>query len=114
MSNKKLIIGLVFGGNSSEHEVSIKSARTIYNALSHSYNLERFIVNPIYIDKNGFWENSVYSKSILFEEKDSNKTKKSNNDSINNLTNFAKESNKVDIWFPAVHGPNGDDGVIQG
>ena len=38
MSNKKQIIGLVFGGNSSEHEVSIKSARTIYNAFSHSYN----------------------------------------------------------------------------
>ena len=52
MLNKKLIIGLVFGGNSGEHEVSIKSAKTIYNALSHSYNLERFIVNPIYIDKN--------------------------------------------------------------
>ena len=51
MSNKKLIIGLVFGGNSSEHEVSIKSARAIYNAFSNSYNSDRFVVNPIYIDK---------------------------------------------------------------
>ena len=48
MSNKKIIIGLVFGGNSSEHEVSIKSAKTIYNAFSHSYNRDRFIVHPIY------------------------------------------------------------------
>ena len=55
MTNKKQIIGLVFGGESSEHEVSIKSAETIYAALSHSCNIERFIVNPIYIDKNGFW-----------------------------------------------------------
>jgi D-alanine-D-alanine ligase len=114
MSNKKLTIGLVFGGNSSEHEVSIKSARTIYNALSHSYNRENFVVNPIYIDKYGFWEDTEYSKSILFEEECSNKTKKLNKNSINNLTNFAKESNKVDMWFPALHGPNGEDGVIQG
>ena len=76
MPNKKLIIGLVFGGKSSEHEVSIKSAKTIYKALSHSDNSERFIVNPIYIDKYGFWEESEYSKSILFEDKESIITKK--------------------------------------
>ena len=113
MSNKKLTIGLVFGGNSSEHEVSIKSAKTIYNALSHSHNRDRFIVNPIYIDKYGFWEDSEYSKSILLEGKEATKTLK-NKDFINNLINFPKESNKVDVWFPALHGPNGEDGVIQG
>jgi len=113
MSNKKLIIGLVFGGESSEHEVSIKSAKTIYAALSHSCNNERFIVNPIYIDKNGFWEDSKYSKSILLEEKESNKTINANKYS-NNFANLTIESNKVDIWFPALHGPNGEDGVIQG
>ena len=83
MSNKKLIIGLIFGGESSEHEVSIKSAKTIYAALSHSCNIERFIVNPIYIDKNGFWEDAEYSKSILFEEKESNTTIKMKKYSMN-------------------------------
>ena len=114
MTNKKQIIGLVFGGESSEHEVSIKSAETIYAALSHSCNIERFIVNPIYIDKNGFWEDSEYSKSILLGEKESTKTIKSNRKAMNNLANFPAESNKVDVWFPALHGPNGEDGVIQG
>ena len=114
MSNKKITIGLVFGGNSSEHEVSIKSAITIYNAFSHPYNRDRFIVNPIYIDQYGFWKDSEYSMSILFEENESTKTIESNKDSINNLTNFPKESNKVDVWFSALHGPNGEDGVIQG
>ncbi len=57
MTNKKQIIGLVFGGESSEHEVSIKSAETIYAALSHSCNIERFIVNPIYI-------NWIYNKTF--------------------------------------------------
>ncbi len=114
MSNKKITIGLVFGGNSSEHEVSIKSAKTIYNALSHSCNNERFNVNPIYIDKNGFWQNSEYSKCILLKKKESTKTIKNNRNSINKLTNFPIENNKVDVWFPALHGPNGEDGVIQG
>ena len=114
MSNKKQIIGLVFGGYSSEHEVSIKSAETIYAALSHPCNIERFIVNPIYIDKNGIWADSEYSKSILLGEKESTKTIKSNRKSISNLANFPAESNKVDVWFPALHGPNGEDGVIQG
>ncbi len=114
MSNKKQIIGLVFGGYSSEHEVSIESAKTIYAALSHSCNIERFFVNPIYIDKNGFWLDSEYSKSILLGEKESTKTIIINRQSMNNLANFPAESNKVDVWFPALHGPNGEDGVIQG
>tara|TARA_Y100001968_G_scaffold299582_1_gene310364 strand:- start:80 stop:727 length:648 start_codon:yes stop_codon:yes gene_type:complete len=114
MSNKKLTIGLVFGGNSSEHEVSIKSAKTIYNALLHPYNSEHFIVNPIYIDKCGFWGDYEYSKSILFDGKRSTINRKSNQGLTNNLINLAKESYKIDIWFPALHGPNGEDGVIQG
>ena len=113
MLNNKLNIGLVFGGNSSEHEVSILSAKTIYKALSDSNNYQYFIVHPIYIDKNGFWEDHEYSKSILVEKIKPNSMIKKTNDT-NNLTNLIKESNKIDIWFPALHGPNGEDGVIQG
>ena len=117
MSNKKLTIGLVFGGNSSEHDVSIQSAKTIYNALSHSDNNECFIVNPIYIDKYGFWGDYEYSKSILFEDNiytSYTSSIKSKKDFIDNLINLPKESKKIDVWFPALHGPNGEDGVIQG
>ncbi len=114
MPNKKLNIGLVFGGNSSEHEVSIQSARTIYNALSSSHNEDFFIVNPIYIDKSGFWGNKEYSKSILFEVNRSTSMRKNNTCSMNNLTNLPKIIDNVDVWFPALHGPNGEDGVIQG
>ena len=114
MSNKRLTIGLVFGGKSSEHEVSIQSAKTIYAALSHSYNNDRFIVNPIYIDKYGFWGDSEYSRSILLEDNISISTIISNKNTKNNLTNLPKESDKIDVWFPALHGPNGEDGVIQG
>ena len=114
LNKESLSIGLVFGGNSSEHEVSIQSAKTIYNALSNLDNFERFIVNPIYIDKYGFWEEDEYSKAILFGDKTRTSTIKSNKSSKNNLTNLAKLSDKIDVWFPALHGPNGEDGVIQG
>ncbi len=114
MKNKKLNIGLIFGGKSSEHEVSIQSAKTIYNALSSSLNSQCFIVNPIYIDKCGFWGDNEYSKSILFEVNRSTSTRKSTTYSMNNLTNLPKVIDNVDVWFPALHGPNGEDGVIQG
>ena len=113
MSNKKLTIGLVFGGNSNEHDVSIQSAKTIYKALSHSIN-QRFIVNPIYINKYGFWEDFEYSKTILLEDNKTTSTIESNMNLINNLSNLPKASDKIDVWFPALHGPNGEDGVIQG
>ncbi len=113
MSNKKINVGLVFGGKSSEHEVSILSAKTIYSALSHTQNIEHYIVHPIYIDKLGFWRNAEYSKSILLDDKNSINTTK-NNRLLNNLKNLPEQSNKIDIWFPALHGPNGEDGVIQG
>ena len=114
MKNKKINIGLVFGGKSSEHLVSIESARTIFNALSNSFNISSFHVNPIYIDQSGYWRDNKYSKSILLENDKFTLTTKSNRKSINHLTNLPTENQNVDIWLPALHGPNGEDGVIQG
>ena len=60
MFSNKPVIGVVFGGKSSEHEVSIKSAKTIYNALRHLSNKERYIARPIYIDKYGYWHDYIF------------------------------------------------------
>ena len=70
MLSNKPVIGIVFGGKSSEHEVSIKSARTIYNALRHLSNKERYLARPIYIDKSGYWHDYILSESILSDRKD--------------------------------------------
>ena len=70
MLTNKSIIGIVFGGKSSEHEVSIKSAKTIYNALRHLSNKERYLARAIYIDKSGYWHDYIFSESILFDKKD--------------------------------------------
>ena len=48
MTINKLTIGLVFGGKSSEHEISIKSAKTIYSALNSQDNQRDFITIPIF------------------------------------------------------------------
>ena len=114
MAIKRLYIGLVFGGKSNEHEVSIKSARTIFTALNSSNNKKYFITIPVYIDKSGLWWDFKSSESIILD----NKKEKSNNFSkkqqYNKLINISTLNEKIDIWFPALHGPNGEDGVIQG
>ena len=70
MLNNKLVVGVVFGGKSSEHEVSIKSAKTIYTALRHLSNKEHYVARAIYIDKSGYWHDHIFSESLLFNKED--------------------------------------------
>jgi len=72
---KKKCIGLIFGGNSNEHEVSISSAKTVFQAFNSEINKERFTVKAFYINKYGEWLDSDSSKKILIYEIEKNKTK---------------------------------------
>ena len=110
MLSNKSVIGVIFGGKSSEHEVSIKSAKTIYTALSNLRNKERYVARPIYIDKFGYWHDYIFSESILFDNKDHLIFEERKV----NLSNLSKINEDIDVWFPCLHGPNGEDGVIQG
>ena len=65
MGGKKKYIGLIFGGNSNEHEVSISSAKTVYQAFNSEINKERFTVKAFYINKYGDWLDSDISEKIL-------------------------------------------------
>ncbi len=114
MAINKLVIGLIFGGKSSEHEVSIKSARNIFAALNSSGNKKYYITMPIYIDKSGFWWDLKSSKSIILENEKDLIDKVSGKEPSNKLINLPKINEEIDIWFPTLHGPNGEDGVIQG
>ena len=51
IGGKKKYIGLIFGGNSNEHEVSISSAKTVYQAFNSEINKERYTVKAFYINK---------------------------------------------------------------
>jgi len=79
IGGKKKCIGLIFGGNSNEHEVSISSAKTVFQAFNSEINKERFTVKAFYINKFGDWLNSDSSEKILIGEIESYKTKKTGN-----------------------------------
>ena len=111
----KKCIGIVFGGDSNEHEISISSARTVFKALSSKNNKTRFSIKAFYINKNGIWLDNDESTKILIEYK---KKYLSLDDKIidHQKINFLEkiEFCSVDIWFPLLHGINGEDGAIHG
>ena len=76
IGGKKKCIGLIFGGNSNEHEVSISSAKTVYQAFNSEINKERYIVKTFYINKYGDWLDSHLSEKILISGIENNKTNK--------------------------------------
>ena len=123
-------IGLLFGGCSGEHEVSITSARAIASALKQAENVNKYEIVPVYIDKNGNWHHSNTARQVLtsgtaLQLSSASETATSSNDGDNNLPIVASlnsltqgEENlvysEIDVWFPILHGPNGEDGTIQG
>ena len=115
IGGKKKCIGLIFGGHSNEHEVSISSAKTVFQAFNAQINKERFTVKAFYINKYGDWLDSDLSKKILIGEIENHTTKKQgvfNQKKVNFLDGIEFEN--VDVWFPLLHGFNGEDGSIHG
>ncbi len=115
IGGKKKCIGLIFGGHSNEHEVSISSAKTVFQAFNAQINKERFTVKAFYISKCGDWLDSDISEKILTGEIEHYKTKKQetfNQEKINFL--YGIEFQNIDVWFPLLHGFNGEDGSIHG
>ena len=83
----KTKLGVIYGGMSSENEVSKVSASYVLDNLDKN----KYDIYPIYIDKEGKW---------FYEEKE-----------IDNYINFLKD---MDVLFPVLHGLYGEDGTIQG
>jgi D-alanine-D-alanine ligase len=105
----KLTVGLLFGGCSGEHEVSIASARSISQALSDPANAEKYTVLPFYIEKNGQWQPPAIAQGVL-----TTGHPLAESDTQPNRWQFPTEVTQVDVWFPILHGPNGEDGTVQG
>ncbi|MEM9925166.1 MAG: D-alanine--D-alanine ligase family protein [Cyanobacteria bacterium P01_D01_bin.50] len=105
----KLRVGLLFGGCSGEHEVSIVSARAISGALKAEENANKYELLPFYIKKDGAWQGPDIAQQVL-----SSGEALSCENSQPQLWQFPKEAETVDVWFPILHGPNGEDGTIQG
>jgi len=105
----KLRVGLLFGGRSGEHEVSIVSAGAIAKALTTGENSQKYEVSPFYIQKNGVWQGEEIARKVL-----ESGSAEENTPNTVNLWQFPQKSPQIDLWFPILHGPNGEDGTIQG
>ncbi|WP_017318244.1 D-alanine--D-alanine ligase family protein [Mastigocladopsis repens] len=117
----KLRVGLLFGGRSGEHEVSISSARAIARALSDEQNVNKYEILPFYIQKDGRWLAGDVPQQVL-ESGTPLQSPDSTPDHELSVTKpqppnrwqYPSQVAQVDVWFPILHGPNGEDGTIQG
>ncbi|MFB2935155.1 D-alanine--D-alanine ligase family protein [Aerosakkonemataceae cyanobacterium BLCC-F154] len=110
---KKLRVGLLFGGRSGEHEVSIVSASAIAKAILTNGNAQKYELLPFYIQKDGIWQGVEVSQQVL-DSKQPLQTSADSDSLKANLWQFPPQVTEVDIWFPILHGPNGEDGTLQG
>jgi D-alanine-D-alanine ligase len=122
----KIRIGVIFGGRSGEHEISIRSARTVIEQIDK----EKYEVFPIAITKEGNWLSQAESLALLPEQ--------TQNEIGEDVENFPSDSvaligdtkykgltkletsgdedrlSPLDVVFPVLHGTYGEDGTIQG
>ncbi|MBO9998939.1 MAG: D-alanine--D-alanine ligase [Cyanobacteria bacterium SID2] len=103
-------VGLLFGGRSGEHEVSISSARAIASAFDREDNPTRYDVLPFYIGKDGCWHGCDIARQVL----DSGQPLSEESNDRSQLWQFPPSVTEVEVWFPILHGPNGEDGTVQG
>lgn len=116
----KIKVGVIFGGESVEHEVSIISALQAIDNI----NKDKYDVVPIYIGKNKIWytsdklfdiENYKDIDSLIKSCKEIVLCKKDNEFCLINTNGlFNKVIDKIDIAFPIVHGQNVEDGTLSG
>lgn len=121
---KKLRIGVIFGGRSGEHEVSVRSARSVIDAIDKS----KYEVVPIAITKEGNWLAPAVAAELLPPETQRRISTKPfgttrgdvaivGDPSRHGLMNLASNSGpaeRLDVVFPVLHGTYGEDGTIQG
>ena len=108
---KKIKIGILFGGQSSEHEISIISACSIIKNLDPA----KYIAIPIYIATNSKWHLLELNSSIENEvKKIQNSDNIDESFSIINYVHANEENRKLDVIFPILHGLLSEDGAIQG
>ncbi len=117
---RKVRVGVVFGGRSGEHEVSLASARSVMGAIDR----EKYEVVPIGITKDGRWVAGGDPLQALTsrDESLSQPAALLADPSQRGLLRLGQESGElvrgrlvdVDVIFPVLHGPFGEDGTVQG
>ncbi|MFS8112075.1 D-alanine--D-alanine ligase [Rhizobium jaguaris] len=111
----KLRVAVLFGGQSSEHEVSIMSARNVIKAIDSG----KYEIVPILIDRRGRWllveeKGGVLPEPIAYEGTEVCLAPGGKGRLMALEGSDARELPEIDVLFPVLHGLNGEDGSIQG
>ena len=125
---KKINLGILFGGQSCEHEVSVTSVRSIEKAIDR----EKYHVHLIGIDKSGYWhlgddvEALTSSGSVTQLQQGQNNPDTAVSLELHSSGNLVAQTGStmqshaparppmLDVVFPILHGPFGEDGTMQG
>ena len=121
---KKLRIGVIFGGRSGEHEVSVRSARSVIDAIDKS----KYEVVPIAITKEGNWLAPAAAAELLPAETQRRLSTQALGESRSDVAIVGDPSRQslmalgddqtkaqaLDVVFPVLHGTFGEDGTLQG
>ena len=116
---RKINVAILFGGKSVEHEVSLQSAKNVIDAIDK----EKYNPTLIGIDKQGKWLLNDNSRFLLNSGNPKLIKLNKSSDSValvpqskGEIVNFSNPENKhtIDVVFPILHGPFGEDGTVQG
>lgn len=117
MQKKK--IAVIFGGNSTEYEVSLQSASAVFENI----NTNKFDIIPIGITRSGEWyhytgeKEKILNNTWFEDSKNLCPVVVSQNRSVKGFLESVSDKYRVigvDLVFPALHGKNGEDGTLQG
>src|SRR3989338_5272579 len=102
---KKIRVALLFGGRSNEHNVSVASALAVARALDP----RRYELTPIAISRGGGWLSGLFARTLLLANR---KGKYRLSAPVTPSSRLALRG--IDVVFPVLHGPFGEDGTVQG
>lgn len=112
--SEKLNVAVIFGGKSGEHEVSLMSATNVINAMDK----DKYEIHMIGITKQGKWLAYKGETGRISDGSWEKEAVRADRDETINLLFSGLFSgsgrSKIDVVFPVLHGPNGEDGTIQG
>ncbi|SFS73916.1 D-alanine--D-alanine ligase [Paenibacillus sp. 453mf] len=111
--HNKMTVGVVYGGKSGEHEVSLQTAFAVISA----FDFDKYEIIPFFISKQGSWArgNRLTSPPASIDELKLGGSAEETKDALNLVFGrlYGTEG-ELDVMFPLLHGTNGEDGTIQG
>lgn len=105
-------LGLLYGGKSAEHKVSMQTALAVIKAL----DLEKFDIYPVYITEEGEWVKGpmLEAPAESVKQLEFSQGEAMSPAALAPAMFKSAEESSFDIIFPLLHGPNGEDGTVQG